>query len=150
MPVYKTFDFPDHYATHSWPQGDQVQFGRGWSHASEPDRPLQRGFTLKYSTLLYIKNPYTGLWLRNADTDANSTRQANLNRLKKKSVWCLDDFFDEHLLHKKFLYNHYVFGELVVRFAAPFQIPAPLGNNRNVQDMIPTESFDIRLMEQPE
>lgn len=148
--TYQVFDFPDHYATHTWPQGDQVQFGRGWSHASEPDRPLQRMITLKFSTLLYIKNPFTGQWLRRGDTDANPANQARLDALKKKSVWCLDDFYDDHLLHQKFTYNHYVFGPLVVRFAQPFQIPAPLSNNRNVNDLIPTESFDVRFMEQPE
>jgi hypothetical protein len=147
---YKTFDFPDHYTTHSWPAGDQVVFGRGWSHASEPDRPLQRMLTLKFSTLLYIKNPFTGLWLRADHTNANPANQARLDALKKRSVWCIDDFYDEHLLHEKFIYNHYVFGPMVVRFAQAFQIPAPLGGNRNVNDMIPTEAFDIRLIEQPE
>lgn len=141
---YKTFDFPDHYVTHSWPAGDQVQFGRGWSHASEPDRPLQRSFLLKFKALLFIKNPVTGEWLRRAD------EQPGLEELKKRSIWCLDDFYDEHLMHKKFLYNHYVFGEMVVRFAQAFQMPDPLESNRNIYDNIPTNSFEVRLIEQPE
>lgn len=140
---YKTYDFPLHHVTHAFPAGDQVQFGRGWSHASEPDRPLQRTFTLKYKAMTYIKNPNTGLWLRAADTGVDTA-------LKQRSIWCLNDFYDEHLLHKKFIYNHYVFGALVVRFAQAFQMPDPLDGNRNVVDDIPTNSFEIRLIEQPE
>lgn len=139
---YKTFDFPLHFATHAFPAGDQVQFGRGWSHASEPDRPLQRTFLLKFKAMTYVKNPDTGLWLRAAD--------AGHAELKKRSIWCLNDFYDEHLLHKKFYYQHYVFGQLVVRFAQAFQMPEPLEGNRNVINDIPTNSFEIRLIEQPE
>lgn len=150
MPTYKTFNFPLHFATHSYPAGDQVQFGRGYSAASEPDRPLQRMFILKFSGMLFIKNPLTGQWLRNADTSESAPALAILNKLKERSIWCLDDFYDEHLLHKKFLYNHYVFGPLVVRFQQAFQMPDPLQGNRNVENHIPTNSFEVRLIEQPE
>ena len=148
--TYRTFDFPDHFVTHSWPAGDQVQFGRGWSHASEPDLPLQRSLLLKFNTLLYVKNPFTGNWLRGSDTDPVPARQTELDALKRRSVWCMDDFYEDHLLHKKFTYNHYVFGPLVCRFAQAFQIPAPASSNKNINDMIPTESFEIRMIEQPE
>lgn len=142
--TYKTFDFPHHFVTHSFPAGDQVQFGRGYSHASEPDRPFQRTFLLKFNALLYVKNPLTGNWLRAADTGSG------LDDLKKRSIWCLNDFYDEHLVHKKFIYNHYVFGDLVVRFAQPFQMPEPREDNRNILDHIPTNSFELRFIEQPE
>lgn len=148
--AYKTFDFPYHSVTHAFPAGDQVQFGRGWSHASEPDRPLQRTFLLKFNAMTYVKNPYTGLWLRAADTNGVPANQAVLDKMKKRAIWCLNDFYDEHLLHKKFTYNHYVFGDLVVRFAQAFQMPEPLQGNRNVENDIPTNSFEIRLIEQPE
>lgn len=147
---YQQFNFPHHYATHQYPAGDQVQFGRGWTHASEPDRPLQRTIILKFNAMLFVKNPFTGEWLRRADTRANPDEALLLEGLKQKSVWCLDDFYDEHLLHKKFKYNHYVFGDLVVRFSQPFQMPEPLDSNRNVNNLIPTQPFEIRLLEHPE
>lgn len=142
MATYQTFDFPLHHVVHSYPSGDQVQFGRGYSHASEPDRPLQRSLLLKFETMLYVKNPSTKLWLRRADVGHDA--------LKRRSIWCLDDFYNEHLLHKKFIYNHYVFGNLVVRFAQAFQIPSPAASAKGIQDNIPTEAFEVRLIEQPE
>lgn len=148
--AYKTFDFPYHRVSHTYPAGDQVQFGRGWSHASEPDRPLQRTFLLKFAAMTFVRNPYTGLWLRNADTREDPSQQLVLDNLKKRAIWCLDDFYDEHLLHKKFYYNHYVFGQLVVRFSQAFQMPDPAENNRNVNNDIPTTSFEVRFIEQPE
>lgn len=150
MATYQVFNFPLHFATHSWPAGDQVQFGRGYVSASEPDRPLQRLLTLKFSGMLFIKNPYTGVWLRRADTRSNPTEAAKLEELKKRAIWCLDDFYDEHLLHKKFYYDHYVFGRMVVRFQQAFQMPDPLQGNRNVENHIPTNSFEVRLLEHPE
>lgn len=140
--TYKTFDFPFHSVTHAYPTGDQVQFGRGYSHASEPDGPVQRSFLLKFNALTYIQNPTTGLWLRAADVGYDT--------LKKRSIWCLNDFYAEHLLHKKFYYSHYVFGTLVVRFAQAFQMPEAASNTRNVQNDFPTAPFELRLIEQPE
>lgn len=150
MADYKTFDFPLHHATHSYPAGDQVQFGRGWSHASEPDLPIQRSFILKFAAMTYVKNPHTGLWLRDADTRVNSGELLALNKIKQRSIVCLDDFYNEHKLHKKFIYNHFLYGALVVRFAQAFQIPSPLESAKNIQNDIPTEAFEVRLIEQPE
>lgn len=147
---YKTFNFPTHQVTHAFPAGDQVQFGQGWTHASAPDGPQQRTLLLKFNALLIIKNPFTGAILRAADTRSNPAEQAVLDDLKKRSVWALNDFYEEHLLHKKFIYNHYVYGDMVVRFSQPFQMPAVLGSNQNVYDHIPTESFEVRLLEHPE
>ena len=150
MAVYKTFNFPLHHVVHQYPAGDQVQFGRGWSHASEPDLPIQRSFILKFSAMTYVKNPYTGLWLRNGDTRPAPVEQAALDKLKTRSIICLDDFYNEHKLHKKFNYNHFLFGNLVVRFSQAFQIPSPLDSAKNIHNDIPTESFEVRFVEQPE
>lgn len=147
---YKSFDFPYHSVTHAFPEGDQVRFGRGYSHAAEPDRPVQRMLLLRFSSLLYIRNPYTLGWLRGADTRVDVDENAKLNELKKRCIWALHDFYEEHMLFKKFTYQHYVFGELVVRFAQPFEMPQVAENTANIHNNIPTMPFDVRLIEQPE
>lgn len=148
--TYKTFDFPTHSVTHGFPGGDQVRFGGGYSHAAEPDRPVQKVFNLHFPALVYIKNPYTSVWLRGADTRVDAGQDAILTGLKRRSIWALNDFYDEHMLFKKFYYSHYAFGTLVVRFAAPFEMPTAAEGVRNIPNNIPTSPFDIKLIEQPE
>jgi hypothetical protein len=147
---YKTFDYPLHSAVHVFPEGDAVRFGKGYSHASEPDRPIQRGFKLAFPGMVYVKNPYTGAWLRGADTRVDTAENAILTTLKRRSIWAMNDFYDEHMMFKKFEYTHYVFGLMVVRFAQVFEMPPAADGTRAIFDNIPTQPFEIRLIEQPE
>lgn len=150
MPSYQTFDFPYHSVAHRYPAGDQTQFGKGYRHAAEPDLPVQRSFILTFPTLLYVKNPYTGAWLRRADTRVDPGEDAALTTLKKRSILCLDDFFAEHLVHKRFNYDHYLFGTLVCRFESPFELPKVQDSVRALSNNIPVDGFELRFVEHPE
>jgi hypothetical protein len=150
MPGYATFDFPYHSVVHRYPAGDQTRFGMGYQHATEADSPGQRELILSFPTMLHIKNPHTGTWLRKDDTRVDGAEDAALTLLKKRSVICLDDFYASTRLSTRFYYTHYLFGSMVCRFAAPFEMPKVMESSRGIMNNIASDPFDVRLIEHPE
>ena len=126
----QTFPFINHVPTHAYPKGDSFKFGGGYEHSAAPQDPLQRRLKLSFSMLIWYKND-AGEYDATIDVENNAL--------------AMDNFYREHRTHKKFLYDHPVFGEMAVKFAAdaPFEMPKGYGGAGA------TESFELNLVEQP-
>lgn len=106
----------------------KVKFGRGWEFVSGPDAPILRKFTLKYETLCYF-------------THSNLT--ADRNRQPELNAWLLQDFYECHLQHAKFIFPHPVFGNTTCRFKDPLKLPEGIkGGNGWLT------GFEVTLQEQ--
>ncbi len=125
----ETFNFQFYVPTHKYPEGVQVQFGRGYSYASEPQLPLQRRFILNFNGLRWFKNGQ-GVW--------SSSPSPTMN------ILALDEFYARHRMDKRFILPHEVFGNLVVRFAAPFEMPMGRQGGSGL-----TEPFQLQMLEHP-
>lgn len=127
----ETFPFVNHVPTHSYPKGTSFKFGGGYEHSAAPQDPLQRRFTLKFAALI---------WYKNALNQYDATIDVENNAL------AFDNFYRAHRTHKKFIYNHPVFGAVTCKFAAdmPFDMPTSIEGSGGV-----TEGFEIVLLEQP-
>ena len=126
----ETFDFPYHTVRTTYPQtGTSMELGRGYQFTAPPPGPYQRVFTLSFPALKYY-------------TDENDQAVSNIE--PKTNMLRFIEFYHEHLLHKSFLYNHPVWGEVEVKFARPFDEPAPIPGGDGA-----TNSFEIALIEQP-
>lgn len=111
----KVFDFSAHAVSHSYPQrGTQVQLGGNWTFATGSKAPVMRTFTLRFNVLR---------WVRGSNGLINSTEDPTINALR------LDEFYREHELHKDFIYPHEIFGNIVVKFAQPLNIPEAKQNS---------------------
>lgn len=128
----ETFDFPFHVPTHSYPKGDSFKFGRGYEFSAAPQLPIQRRFRLHFNTMLWYFNESTG------EIDGSVEPQTNIK--------VLIDFYELHMTHKKFIYPHQVFGNLIVKFAtdAPFEVPKGMEGGSGA-----VEPFELVLVEQP-
>lgn len=126
----ETFNFPVHTARHKFPDGDRVRFGKGYSFAVEPERPLQRSFTLSFDSMQ---------WTKDDEGVVVDTINPTMN------ILALSNFYDEHTTYKRFIYPHEVWGDLVVRFDAPFECPKSLPGGSGW-----TEPFEIVIIEYPE
>lgn len=105
----EVFDFPFHKASVAYPERSaQVKLGGNYLFSTKPSGPVMRTFTLEFNVLYWIKNQF-GVF------DSNIEPQLNLLRL--------DDFYVRHELHKDFIYQHEIYGNLVVKFVKPLVIP---------------------------
>ena len=126
----ETFNLPYHRVSRRYPRtGTSLELGRGYQFTSPPPGRYQRQFVLKFPTLVYFLDD---------DGEADATIEPTLNML------AFIEFYEEHLLHKSFLYNHPDLGQITVKFATPFEEPdgVPQGNGAS-------EAFEITLIEQP-
>lgn len=98
-------------ATEYLENNPKVKFGRGWEFVSRPDAPVLRQFTLKYKTLCYFTR-----W-EGVNLVADRTRQPEAN------AWLLQDFYERHFQHAKFILPHPVFGNVTCRFKDPLKLP---------------------------
>lgn len=129
--MMEDFNFPFHTQTTIYPRGTSFKFGGGYEFSAKPLLPLQRRFKLYFNGVVWYLN-------NNASVDraTNPTNNAAL----------LMDFYERHLWHKPFRYQHPVHGQVVVKFAADeaFQIPKSREGGSGM-----TEPFEITLVEQP-
>lgn len=126
----ETFDFPYHRVSTTNPEsGTRVQLGQSYVFAAPPTSPDQRIFNLSFETMKYFTDEFGGL-------DENIAPQLNMLTLTR--------FYQEHKLHKSFLYPHPVHGTVVVKFSKP--LVEPMGRPGGTGA---TESFEIELIEMP-
>jgi hypothetical protein len=125
----ETFNFPGHKVRHTYPEGDQIKFGGGYTFAAAPVTPEQRTFILKFPVLTWFFNG-AGV------ADATISPQENM--------YALMLFYEEHRLHKRFIYPHPLLGNLTVRFAKPLEIPEGITGGNGT-----TEEFELQFIEQP-
>jgi len=127
--AYETFDFPQHGVRHSYPEGDSIKFGGGYSFGVEPETPIQRTFTLSFNALSIYR----------VDGTLSATVNAQSNLL------ALDAFYARHQLWKRFNYVHELYGTLVCRFAEPFELPKMRPGGLGV-----STDFELKIIEHPE
>lgn len=126
----ETFDFPYHRVSRRYPQtGTSLEFGQGYQFTAPPAGRYQRQFVLKFPTLAYFEND-------NGQVDPTIQPQ--------KNMLAFIEFYERHLLHKSFLYNHPDIGLVTVKFAAPFEEPDGIPKGHGA-----SEAFEITLIEQP-
>lgn len=102
------FDFPYHRVGTKYPtQGNNLKLGGSWDYSSKPNCPPQRVFTLDFKVLKYYGEA--------GSLDLISDKEINLG--------VLEAFYNEHQLYKKFIYPHPVYGELLVKFQRPLEVP---------------------------
>jgi hypothetical protein len=125
------FPFNVHTPTHSFPRGDAVRFGRGYTFTTKPQLPFQRSFRLYFSGMK---------WYLNTDGTVDNTTNVPLN------MQALIDFFTAHDYSQPFIYNHELYGNITVKFAAdhPFEVVKSLVGGSGL-----TEPFELFLEEQP-
>lgn len=129
MPL-EEFDFPFHRVETSNPDtGTRVQLGGSYVFTAAPNSPDQRTFKLFFPAMKF----YTD---NNGDLDSAIEPQ--------KNMLALIEFYAEHKLHKSFLYDHPVHGEVTVKFRTPLTEPKGIPGGTGV-----TESFEVELMEIP-
>lgn len=132
MPVpslLERFEFPNHSMTWKYPKGTDFQFGNGYRFAARPQLPLQRTFTLSFSTMF---------WQYDEDGEPDPTIQPETN------IWALIQFFERHLNHKSFVYPADILGDLVVRFSVEKEFAVPKGTGAGA-----VEGFELELLEMP-
>ena len=77
---------------------------------------------------------FSGFRIHEADVYENFEERTNFNSMYA--------FFKKHGTHKRFIYNHPVYGDLVVRFGKPLSIPKKIPDGTGT-----LQSFDIMLIE---
>lgn len=105
----KVFDFPYHTCTVKYPKrGSQIQLGGSYTYSVKSSAPVARTFQLNMDVMKWYKN-----------------NSGILTPLKnpKENVMVLDNFYQEHELHLDFIYPHELYGNVVVKFAEPLEIP---------------------------
>lgn len=126
-----TFNFPYHSVTHTYPKGDSVKFGKGYTFNAKPILPFQRVFRLHFNAMQ---------WFLNSDGTLDHATNATYN------IQALIDFFEAHDTSQAFTYIHPAYGPITVKFSADqtFEIPKTIDGAGGT-----TESLDLFLVEQP-
>ena len=125
-----TFPFVIHSCRAMYPErGSQATLGGGWTHTQKPVGPPSRTFLLTFEGMRYYLDD-----LGRIDRETNP----------KINLALLDDFYKEHEQHKYFLYDHYVYGTVLVLFKKPYQSPelVPQGDGAS-------RAFTLELVEVP-
>lgn len=105
----KVFDFPFHICTVRYPKrGTQVKLGGGYTYSVASSSPVARTFVLTFDLMRWVKNS-SGLLTPSIDPQINLMR--------------LENFYIEHELHADFIYRHERYGDVVVKFEEPLDIP---------------------------
>jgi len=125
----ETFLFPLHTFAMRYPESSaKVKFGRGYEFASAPKGPDQLTVTLNFAAMFF----YLGT---NGFPDLTVETKVN--------IAVLEQFYERHRLHKKFIYPHPARGNLIVRFSAPLQYKLKENGHGAV------EPFSMELLTQP-
>lgn len=111
-----------------YPNGSNVQMGKGVEFGVKPLLPIQRTFILKFSGLL---------WLKNDGGTFDSSVQSTRNILK------LLEFYEAKLCWQRFVLPHEIYGNLNVRFKDPFAPPDSIEGGSGL-----TQPFDMTVTEQ--
>lgn len=102
-------DFPYHTCSVRYPErGSQVQMGGSYTYSVKPAAPVARELTLNFDLMK---------WVRNAQGILSAVPEPEINIMR------LDNFYREHEMHTDFIYPHEVYGNMVVKFKAPLEIP---------------------------
>lgn len=126
----ETFNFPYHLWSEEFPESSfKAQFGGGYEFASEPNAPDQIIYTLTFPGMWFFKN-------------TNGT--VNLTTEPKRNMGLLRQFYQNHRLHKYFLWPHPIDGNVRVRFKNPLVTPKGVPDGRGL-----VEPFEIKLRLQP-
>lgn len=103
------FDFPYHVCTIRYPKrGSQVKLGGSYTYTIKPASPVARTFILTFDVMK---------WIKNAQGILTATQDPYVNVMR------LDNFYQAHELHADFIYRHERYGDVVVKFAEPLEIP---------------------------
>lgn len=104
------YDFIYHKVSHRYrDRSTRLSLGNQWDYVSKPTTPVSRIFTLKYSVMKFFENPQL------------------LSPLERRySADHLDEFYQRHETWKEFLFQHHKFGNVVVRFDQPLELPEGL------------------------
>lgn len=142
--AYLTFDFPFHKPNDEYPGGTMTKFGRGYSFAASPSGKQETVCHLNFKAMFVYYNPDNTL---NLDVDP------------KFNIMALETFYQAHLMHKPFQYQHHRRGLVIARFNKPLIVPKTV----DTPDMIggklvggvsyrlhQTEPFDMDLLVQPQ
>lgn len=104
----QTFNFPYHRVSTRHPtQGTNLKLGGGWDYNSKPSSPPQRLFTLDFKVMKYF----------------GSAGVLDLAKEPEINLGLLEAFYNTHLLHTEFNYPHPIYGNLLVKFLKPLEIP---------------------------
>lgn len=109
--------------------GFRGQFGNSYTFTSEPTAPDQRTFKLSFQGMKFFFD-------ENGDIISDVFPERNMKTLI--------EFYHEHKLHKNFLYNHPVHGNMTVKFNKPLPEPKTIGDGIAVVD-----NFEVELIEIP-
>tara|TARA_X000001388_G_scaffold52616_5_gene38382 strand:+ start:21513 stop:21899 length:387 start_codon:yes stop_codon:yes gene_type:complete len=103
----EVFDFPYHKVSYSYRErSSRITLGNDWEYVTKPSTPVSRLFKLSFEAMKSFETPQT------------------LSPMERRySIDHLDDFYQRHELWSEFLYNHHRFGNVVVRFDSPLQVP---------------------------
>lgn len=124
------FDFPFHQVSVSYPErSTQVKLGGNYLFSTKPAGPAMRSFNLEFKVLYWFKNQYGAF-------DALMEPKLNLMQLEA--------FYLKHELHKDFIYNHEIYGNVVVKFTKPLSIPTAKENGNGA-----VFGITLSLIEQP-
>ena len=112
-------------------QGFSVDFGGGYSFATDGNFPVLREFSLTFTGYKW----YTKEEGNRTILDFETNKSIN-------NMGALREFYKKHLTHKSFLYHHPTEGELKVRFKEPLPLPKRLVGGNGV-----CADFTVKLKE---
>ena len=125
----ETYDFPYYVLEQKFPESSaKISFGGGYEFASKPAAPDQIIFMLNYETMVFYQAP-------GGELDIVTNPQLNMGKLQA--------FYEEHRLFEPFLFDHPIYGEVIVRFNKPLSWKLRKGGRGTV------EPFTIELLLQP-
>ena len=125
----ETFNFPFHRVAVQHPvEGTNLKLGGSWDYNSKPSSPAQRKFNLEFRALKYYGEA--------GNLDLVTDPEINFGKLEK--------FYTDHKQHTEFTYPHPIYGELMVKFFKPLEIPMGTVGGGGV-----VENITVSLVEQP-
>lgn len=124
--------FSAHSATWTYPKGDALKLGNGYTFVAKPQLPLQRNIHLHYDLMI---------WYRNDAGQLDATINPYLNML------AMMRFYEAHNTSDSFIYPSDIYGDVIVKFdpGSPFEIPKTAPGSLGV-----TQPFDVQLLEIPQ
>lgn len=106
-----TFDFDYHSMSTKYPEtGIRMKLGGSYTYTSTPTEPPARIITLHFD-----ENAMRIFMTAPGVPDVTRDPAINFNRL--------DAFYRKHELHMSFIYPHEIYGNLIVKFNKPLEMP---------------------------
>lgn len=143
----KVFDFPYHTFRTEYPEsGNRVQLGGNYIFTAPPNGPDLRRFTLSFETMKYFIIPRLAAGIHldfvNNKYSIRAPDSIDIETQPQINMGTLEAFYNEHKLHKSFIYPHPVYGNVEVKFMSPLKIPEGIKGGGGA-----LESFQIELIE---